>query len=108
MPFQPQVAAHLGSTNVSYIREVKAFLDQQAGNLDRKFTLDSHLRRGLSIRITTDASPYGLGAVLEFDGVITAWLADPVTAEDRRILSLGLKPSCKDQQAAEALAILVA
>ena len=42
------------------------------------------------------------------DGAIIAWLADPVTAEDRKVLLLGSEPSSKDQQAAEALAILVA
>ena len=87
---------------------VKAFLDQQTGNLERKFSLESHLRRGRQIRITTDTSPWGLGAVLEFEGEIKAWLADSITSDDRRVLSLGPEPSSKDQQSAEALAILVA
>ena len=42
------------------------------------------------------------------DGVIKALLADPSGLEGRRTLSMGNQPSSKDQQAAKALAILVA
>ena len=46
--------------------------------------------------------------VLEIDGDIKGWLADRISSYDRRVLSMGQTASSKDQQAAEALAILVA
>ncbi len=48
--------------------------------------------------VTTDTSPYGFGWVLEFDGQITAWYAELVTAEDRHIHGLAHEPSGSDQQ----------
>ena len=62
------------------------------------------LRRGLRIKITTDASPYGLGAVLSVDKEIVSHLASPLTPTDREVLGLPTTPSSSDQQAAEALA----
>ena len=52
--------------------------------------------------VTTDASPYGIGAVLELDDVIVAFFSSPITAVDRSALGLGDTPSSRDQQAAEA------
>ena len=73
----------------------------------RVFEVDAYLRRGLRIEITTDASPYGLGAVLTVDKEIVSHLASPLTTTDREVLGLPSVPSSSDQQAAEALAILV-
>ena len=87
---------------------IRAFLKDTGGNLERIYELDAYLRRGLKIEITTDASPYGLGAVLVVDGVIVSHLASPLTTTDREVLGLPMIPSSSDQQAAEALAILVA
>ena len=58
--------------------------------------------------ITTDASPYGLGGVLEQDDTVVSFFASPITDLDRSVLSLGATPSSSDQQALEALALLVA
>ena len=60
------------------------------------------------MRITTDASPWGLGAVLEMDNVIVAWIADTFSSSDKAVLSLASTPTCDDQQVVEALAALVA
>ena len=84
-----------------------AFLSGQKGNLRRELSLDAYLRRGKSVVLTTDASPFGIGAVLVIDGVITAHLSDTICAMDRATLGLQTEPSCKDQQALEALAVLV-
>ena len=85
-----------------------AFLDGVDGELERRFTLDAYLRRGSRITITTDASPYGLGAVLEENGNIISFFSSQITDTDRQVLSLGATPSSSDQQVLEALALLVA
>ena len=43
------------------------------GNLIRRIDTESYYRRGPMVSITTDASPYGIGAVLEIDSVIVSW-----------------------------------
>ena len=90
------------------LRWIRAFLDRNSGNLHRDFSLDTHLRRGKRIRITTDACPYGLGGVLEVDDIIVSFFSSPLSSTDREVLSLPSEPSSRDQQAAEALAMLVA
>ena len=87
---------------------IRAFMQGTSGSLERIFELDAFLRRGPKLEITTDASPFGLGAVLTENGDIVSYLASPLTQQDRSILGLGSTPSSSDQQAAEALAILVA
>ena len=86
---------------------IRAFLRGTAGNLERIFDLDAYMRRGVRIEITTDASPWGMGAVLVINGAIKSHLSTPLTSTDREILGLGTTASSSDQQAAEALAILV-
>ena len=84
-----------------------AFISGQRGDLQRVLTVDSYLRRGKSVVLTTDASPYGIGAILVIDGTVVAHLSDRVCAMDRLVLGLQETPSSKDQQALEALAVLV-
>ena len=55
---------------------ISAFLAQHPGDITRTFTLDAHLRRGLPIAITTDASQYGIRAVLEEGPTLVAHLSD--------------------------------
>ena len=86
---------------------IRAFLKATTGNLERVFEVDAYLRRGLRIEVTTDASPYGLGAVLSVGNALVSQLASPLTTTDREVLGLPSVPSSSDQQAAEALAILV-
>ena len=101
-------------TNCIWTRQIQiplqwliAFISGQSGNLRRELSLDAYLRRGKSVLLTTDASPYGLGAVLVIDGTIAAWLSCHICNMDRTILGLQMEPSCRDQQALEALAVLV-
>ena len=104
-----------GMHNCRWVRQIHAplhwliaFLSGVSGNLERKYTVDSYLRKGDSIVITTDASPYGIGGVLEVNGKIISFFADRITSLDRSVLDLGEQPSSADQQALEALAALVA
>jgi len=87
---------------------ILAFLAGNRGELERRFTVDAHLRRGPRLTITTDASPYGLGAVLELNGDIVAWFSSDITPGDKQVLSIGDQPNSSDQQVLEALALLVA
>ena len=98
----------LGQANYPPLEWIIAFLSGVRGNLVRRLTVEDYLRRGVFVGITTDASPYGLGGVIEVGGVIVGWFADQVGSTDRQILGLGEVPSCKDQQVLEALAVLVA
>ena len=108
-------AAPEGRENCRWTRQIHvplhwliAFLTGISGNLERKFTVDAYLRKGDSIVVTTDASPYGIGGVLEVNGKIVSYFADSITQLDRSILGLSSQPSSADQQALEALAALVA
>ena len=58
------------------LRWLVAFLTGRRGNLHRTLSLESYMRLGKSIVLTTDASPYGLGAVLTIDGTIAAWFSN--------------------------------
>ena len=49
---------------------IRAFLNEIDGNLERIFDLDAYLRRGLKTEITTDASPYGIGAVPQWTALL--------------------------------------
>ena len=80
----------------------------QIGDMKRTLHVDSYLRRGPKIVITTDASPYGIGGIISVDGMITGYFSDKVTDPDRRILSLAPGCSSKNQQVLEALCMLVA
>ena len=87
---------------------IRAFLDVVAGEVERRFLLDAYLRLGDRLVITTDASPYGLGAVLEQNGQLVAFFASTISELDKSVLSLSGEPSCSDQQVLEAFALLVA
>ena len=97
--------AHQIQTPLTWIR---SFLDTVNGELERRFTLDAYLRRGAQLTVTTDASPYGLGAVLEQNGQIMSFFASAILPTDRQVLSLNDEPTSVDQQVLEALALLVA
>ena len=87
---------------------IRAFLAENHGNLRRVFTVDSYLRRGVPISITTDASPFGIGAVLEVGGSLTSFFSDSLSVLDRALLAVASPPTSADQQVLEAFAILVA
>ena len=87
---------------------IQAVLKSVDGELERRFTLEAYLRQGAKLTITTDASPYGLGAVLEQNGQIVSFFASAISPTDRRALALSDEPSSSDQQVLEAFAVLVA
>ena len=67
-----------------------------------------YCRQGPAVRITTDASVHGIGAVIEVNGEVVGYLADQITADAVAIHQLSTPPSAEDQQVLEALAMLVA
>ena len=87
---------------------VGELIEARKQDLVRIMDVDTHFRRGTAVDIVTDASPYGLGAVLAIDGIPQEYLSVPTTAEDARQLGLELSRDSKCQQAFEALALLVA
>ena len=86
---------------------LKAFLTRECGQIERHFMLDAFFNRHFALEITTDASPWGIGAWVALDGKALAWFADKVTDQDANMLERELG-SHLAQQAFEALAILVA
>ena len=50
---------------------ILAFLGQQLGTMERVFVVATYMNAGVPVKITTDASPWGLGGVLEKGGVLT-------------------------------------
>lgn len=86
---------------------MKAFLNDELPGLQRRFTFDEDLQRGLAIEMGTDASPFGMGGWLSEQGVITKFFACEVSEDDLEISGIE-RGSCKGQQVLDALAILVA
>ena len=85
---------------------IEAFLDGKRGCSSRLFTLDGFLGRGDDVQMTFDASPWGLGGVLEVDGTIVSFFGDEFTAAEADLLKIE-HGSAKSQDCVEALAILV-
>ena len=69
--------------------------------------MDSFYNRSTRLEITTDASPWGLGAWLSLNGKPLSWFAIPVTESDCAVLNRQIG-SHESQQAFEALVLLVA
>eukprot|EP00972_Heterocapsa_arctica_P053054 7812916-Heterocapsa_arctica.AAC.1 len=65
------------------------------------------MRRGSRVEITTDASPWGIGANLAIVGVIVEYIVDAISDFDQDMLG-NARGTSDGQQAWEALAILVA
>ena len=75
--------------------------------LTRRFTLESHLNRGVLIMFTTDASPWGIGGFFSQGSYIIAYFYDVISKHDQEILGCTAGDS-KGQQVFECLATLVA
>ena len=73
----------------------------------RTWALPGHLALGESVDIPFDASPYGLGALLEVAGSLAAYIESRLTPEDARMLGQSIGSS-KGQQTFERLICLVA
>ena len=85
-----------------------ALLGSKQGNqLRREYALSHYHNKGLEIQITTDASPWGLGGVLNIGQHTVACYQSALTANDEKLLQITIGESAS-QQVAEALAALVA
>ena len=78
-----------------------------SGPIRRVFTFAAHLNLGDPIRITTDASPWGIGGFIFVVGAPRAYLYDKISLDDQRISGLEAG-SLVGQQCWECLAVLVA
>lgn len=87
---------------------IMALLGPNTGTtLCREYRLSHYYGRSLPIRITTDASPWGLGGILTLGQQTVAYFASALTTEDEELLKIEIGSSAS-QQVAEALAMLVA
>ena len=87
---------------------VRAILRRSVGRGELARTVDARIFVSQStIRITTDASPWGIGATLEKDNLIIAFLYDKIHEADVKRLSIEVGSSSA-QATCEALALLVA
>jgi hypothetical protein len=84
---------------------IAAFLRDQKGDMQRRFSLEAFRGRGQSVSMCFDASPWGAGGFLIVDGKLQSWFATAFTVVDERAVSLVFGTSTC-QQVAEALAIL--
>ena len=89
------------------VRWITAFLDQQTGTLERVLLVDAFRDSDSKVRITTDASPWGLGGFIEVQGKIVSFFADAISTHDVEIFNVSAG-TCEGQQVWEALAILQA
>ena len=86
---------------------LKAFLNQSQGSIQRTFDTASCLGAGVPVRITVDASPWGISGTLAISGMVIAYFYGAVTDEDVAIHGV-VRGVHRSQQCLEALAILVA
>ena len=86
---------------------LQEFINGTSGTIIRTFEYDLYYGNPDNVRITTDASPYGIGGFITINGRIAAFFSDEITATDCTILGV-THGSHTGQQAFEALAVLVA
>jgi len=87
---------------------LRAFLAKAVGAGELGRTIDTRVwMQGPTLRIACNASPWGLGAVLEVRGVVVAYLEDKISQEDCERLGI-VVGSCRHQAVVEMLAIVVA
>ena len=83
-----------------------AFARRARGTLTREFVAGQY-REPHALRITTDASPWGYGAVLEWWDQPIAYISEPISNED--LLKFGIVAGdCRGQSLLETLALLIA
>jgi hypothetical protein len=86
---------------------LRAFLRRERGSLIRTFVFAAFTMEAKALKIGVDASPWGIGAFLELHGEIVEWFSSKLTPLDEEILHIVIGEAAA-QQAAEALAVLVA
>ena len=84
-----------------------AFCRGISGPLTITFEISDGRTTANRIRLSIDACPWGIGAALIENGIITRWLACAITQEDTRYLQVPYG-SADSQQACECLRLLVA
>ena len=75
--------------------------------LTRRWSFQEYSEERARLTATLDASPWGLGGVLQLDGKIISWFATPLTRHDERIHKRRIG-CAKGQQVWECLCFLVA
>ena len=83
------------------------FLSGVRGTLVRTFSLDTWSNVTQPILITLDASPWGLGGIMEVQGNIVSFFSSPLTNVDSQILGHAIGEA-SGQQVWESLSALVA
>jgi hypothetical protein len=86
---------------------LKEFLSHNHGPIVRILVYETFFKPEIDVEITSDASPFGLGAWLAVNGVILEWFAEPITDTDELVLG-ATRGSCDSQQAFESLLLLMA
>ena len=86
---------------------IKAFLEGASGSLHRNFILDTYMNAGVLVEVTLDASPWGLGGILQESGQIVSWFASELSDFDYKFFNFQIGEAA-GQQCWEALAALVA
>ena len=84
-----------------------AFLRNESDEMIRHYTIEAYTRRGDRVLITTDASPWAIGAFLVIGGVVKRFFYQAVQDEDLAVLKVK-RGDHRAQQAFESLALLVA
>ena len=91
----------------SSLRWLLAFSNKEVGALRREWRYDYYSNYGVKVVIYLDASPFGMGGMLEEDGVITSWFWSELDANDVMIHKYAIGDH-KGQQVWESLVALVA
>ena len=85
----------------------RAFFSSEKHALRREFRLSTFLGKGLRVRIITDASPWGLGAILLINCTIIAFFSSALDKADEEMAGVRIGGAA-GQQIWEALALLQA
>ena len=85
---------------------IKRFLQQQHGPLTRTWTTQEYFADRVAVAFYLDASPWGLGGVLVFNGCIVSYFVPPLSQVDEAIHGCRIGDS-KAQQTWGCLAVLV-
>eukprot|EP00971_Amphidinium_carterae_P070712 1398318-Amphidinium_carterae.1 len=98
--------------NCVWIKQVQGFtwflaaLDLEQGLLERHFRFDAYCPKE-RLMILTDASPWGVGAMLASEGKVLAWFHSKLPDFEIKYLSIAVGDA-DSQETLECLALLVA